>query len=141
MRSTRRGARKFGVGSNVSILVGPRRFRGLRLGVASGLLLAVTPTPEFLDEALEEVEEASRWYEGRSPTAAIGFTDAIGSAVAQIERLPLAWPPYEMDTRRYLLRGFPYFIVYRAGASRIVIIAVAHSSSRPGYWHSRLDDL
>jgi plasmid stabilization system protein ParE len=101
----------------------------------------VTPTLELLDEALEEIEEASRWYERRSPSAAIGFTDAIDAAVAQIHRLPLAWSPYAMDTRRYVLRGYPYYVVYRADPSRVVIIAVAHTSRRPGYWHSRLDDL
>jgi hypothetical protein len=80
---TRRGARRFGDGSNVSILVKPQQFRGLRPADASGLLLAVTPNLEFLDEALQEVEEASRWYERRSASAAIGFTEAMGFAVAQ----------------------------------------------------------
>ena len=37
---------------------------------------------EFLDEALEEAEEAARWYAQRSPTAAVGYTDELEMAEA-----------------------------------------------------------
>jgi len=100
----------------------------------------VTHTLEFLDEALEEAEEAARWYAERSETAAVGFAEELDAAIAHIERAPTTWPIYEHNTRRFLLRRFPYSVVYRIDASRVVIIAVAHAHRRPGYWRERLGD-
>jgi plasmid stabilization system protein ParE len=98
----------------------------------------VPRTVEFLDEALEEAEAATRWYADRSPTAATAFTDEIDTAIAEINSLPLAWPAYHHDTRRFLLRRFPYSVVYRVSERLILVVAVAHAHRRPGYWTKRL---
>ena len=84
---------------------------------------------EYLAEALEEAEAAARWYAQRSPTAAATFSDEIDAAETSIVRLPDAWPRFEHGTRRYLLRRFPFSVVYRVEENRILIIAVAHRSS------------
>jgi toxin ParE1/3/4 len=93
---------------------------------------------EYLKEALEEAEAAARWYAERSATAAAAFSDEIDAAESAILRLPEAWPPFDYGTRRYLLRRFPFSVVYRIEAARVVIVAVAHARRRPGYWTSRL---
>jgi toxin ParE2 len=98
----------------------------------------VPRTLEFLDEAIEEAEAAARWYAERSPTASAAFADEIDSAIAEIIRLPLAWPAYSQNTRRFLLRRFPYSVVYRVSESTILVVAVAHGHRRPGYWRDRL---
>lgn len=46
----------------------------------------MTRTLEYLDEALDEAEEAARWYAERSATAAAGFADELDVAAAEIER-------------------------------------------------------
>lgn len=93
---------------------------------------------EYLDEALDEAEEAARWYAERSPSAAAGFTDELDIAATAIERAPSTWPVYDHGARRFLLRRFPYRVVYRIESTRIVIVAVAHAHRRPGYWKQRL---
>jgi toxin ParE1/3/4 len=93
---------------------------------------------EYLEEALEEAEAAARWYAERSATAAAAFTEEIDTAEAAIVGLPEAWPLFDHGTRRYLLRRFPFSVVYRIEARRILIVAVAHARRRPGYWRSRL---
>jgi plasmid stabilization system protein ParE len=93
---------------------------------------------EYLDEALEEAEAAARWYAERSPAAALGFSDEIDAAESAIIQLPEAWPRFDHGTRRYLLRRFPYSIIYRIESNRVLIVAVAHGHRRPGYWKSRL---
>ena len=98
----------------------------------------MTPRLEYLDEALDEAEHAARWYADRSPTAAAGFADELDVATAAIERAPETWPPYDHGTRRFLLRRFPYFLVYRVEPERVVIVAVAHAHRRPGYWKDRV---
>jgi len=39
--------------------------------------------------------------------------------------------------RRVPLRRFPYFVVYREHVDHVEVIALAHTSRRPGYWRSR----
>jgi toxin ParE1/3/4 len=97
----------------------------------------VTRELEYLEEALQEAEAAARWYAERSVTAAAGFSDEIAAAESAIVRLPEAWPPHDHGTRRYLLQRFPFSVVYRVEARRILIVAVAHARRRPGYWKSR----
>jgi len=98
----------------------------------------VTRELEYLEEALQEAETAARWYAERSVTAAAGFSDEIDAAESAILRLPEAWPPYDHGTHRYLLQRFPFSVVYRVEARRILIVAVAHARRRPGYWKSRM---
>ncbi len=43
----------------------------------------------------------------------------------------------DRKTRRLLLPRFPYQIVYRIRPGEIVVVAIAHSRRRPGYWKSR----
>lgn len=101
----------------------------------------MNPTFEILDEALEEAEGAARWYAERSEDAALGFAEELSAALALIERAPRRWPTYERDTRRFLLRRFPYSVVYRIEATRVAVVAIAHAHRRPGYWRYRLGDL
>ena len=77
---------------------------------------------EYLEQALEEAEAAARWYAERSPRAALAFSEEIDAAETAISRLPDAYPQFDHGTRRYLLRRFPFSVVYRVEASRIVIV-------------------
>jgi plasmid stabilization system protein ParE len=94
---------------------------------------------EYFDEAIKEAEAAAHWYSERSASAADGFTDEIDAAIAAIEQNPNAWPAHDHGTRHYLLRRYPFSVVYRVEASRILIVAVAHGHRRPGYWKSRVE--
>ena len=93
---------------------------------------------EYLAEALEEAEAAARWYHERNAAAAAAFSDEIDLAESAITRFPEAWPRFDHDTRRYLLRRYPFSIIYRVEPHRILILAVAHGHRRPGYWQSRV---
>jgi len=93
---------------------------------------------DYLDDAIEEAEAAARWYADRSPSAAVGFTDEIDAAVAAIQHAPETWPRHDHGTRRFLLRRYPYSVIYSIEASRILVIAVAHAHRRPGYWKTRI---
>ena len=93
---------------------------------------------EYLEEALDEAEAAARWYAERSAAAAAGFSDEIDAAESAIADFPDAWPHCGHGTRRYLLRRYPFSVIYRVESQRILIVAVAHGHRRPGYWKSRL---
>jgi toxin ParE1/3/4 len=75
----------------------------------------------------------------RSEHAALRFDAEVEHAITDIARYPNRWPLGSYGTRRFLVRGFPYLLIYRErGAEDIQILAVAHASRQPGYWKSRL---
>jgi hypothetical protein len=42
------------------------------------------------------------------------------------------------NRRRFLLHRFPYLLIYREREDGVIqILAVAHTSRRPGYWKER----
>jgi len=94
---------------------------------------------EFHEEASAEYDAAFDWYLERSPDAAFKFDSEVNRAVAQISEAPQRWALGTHATRRFLLRRFPFVLIYRERASgNIQILAIAHTSRRPGYWKDRL---
>jgi plasmid stabilization system protein ParE len=88
--------------------------------------------------ALEEAEAATDWYAERSRRAAEGFLNELRRAIQQISEYPEQFPVLEFGMRRIVLRKFPYILVYRASATSVEIVAIAHGRRRPGYWRNRV---
>ena len=44
------------------------------------------------------------------------------------------------DIRKRVLRKFHYSLIYTIEKNRVLILAVAHHSRRPGYWVGRRSD-
>jgi toxin ParE1/3/4 len=68
------------------------------------------------------------------------FLLEVKSAESKIQKHPDTWQNYEEGTKRFLLKKFPYAIIYLISEDRIQIIAVAHCKRKPGYWKSRARD-
>ena len=63
----------------------------------------------------------------------------VDRALTQIVQAPQRWAAGPCSTRRFLLRQFPFTLIYRELPSSIIqIVAVAHTSRKPGYWKHRL---
>ena len=45
----------------------------------------------------------------------------------------------ERDVRRYLLRRFPFAILYRLEPDHLRILAVKHHSRQSDYWQARME--
>jgi toxin ParE1/3/4 len=91
------------------------------------------------DEAAGDYDAAFEWYLEQSPDAAFRFDEAVERAITQIAEAPQRWVPGAYGTRRFLIRGFPYLLIYRElNAEVIQILAVAHTSRRPDYWKERV---
>jgi plasmid stabilization system protein ParE len=93
---------------------------------------------EFHPQAALELEAATDWYLERSPRAAKQFIEELTRAIDSIVEAPKRWPQGLGETRRLLLKRFPFAIVYREDFSAVQIVAVAHGRRRPGYWRDRL---
>jgi hypothetical protein len=50
---------------------------------------------------------------------------------------PKSFARYDSEHHFSLVRRFPYSIVYRFDSETVYVIAVAHSSRSPDYWHER----
>ena len=92
---------------------------------------------ELHPEALGDSRSAYSWYFERNPSAAAAFLEELDRAVEEITAAPERWPHFLHGTRRFVLRRYPFSVVYRLSGTTIQIIAFAHGRRRPGYWRTR----
>jgi len=63
----------------------------------------------------------------------------MDEGIKAIQAHPLRFPVWESTpARRYVVPKFPYAIFYMERLDDIRILAIAHTSRRPGYWKSRI---
>ena len=91
----------------------------------------------ILHEAEIELWEAVVFYEIRCVGLGLDFKTEAQAAIEAIQRAPDRWAIREDGTRRYLIRRFPYVIVYHLHEDCVWLIAFAHCRRRPGYWSGR----
>lgn len=92
----------------------------------------------FHPDARADALHAYDGYRNRSDEAAAAFLLELENASSAIKSSPEIWTPYLHGTRCYLMKRFPYIIVYRFGDEEIEILAVAHGSRKPGFWTDRV---
>jgi plasmid stabilization system protein ParE len=95
------------------------------------------PRLELHPDAVAEAAGARLWYAARSTAASRAFIRELDRAMDRILESPDLWPEYLHGTRRYLLRRFPFSVVYRCSAAVILVVAIAHAKRKPGYWRRR----
>jgi toxin ParE1/3/4 len=93
----------------------------------------------FHPEAVEEYEDATRYYAARSAGLADRFIECIEAALSHIVDAPERWRVLEGDIRRYVVRIFPYVILYSIEPEYVLILAVMHCKREPGYWRARAE--
>jgi plasmid stabilization system protein ParE len=88
--------------------------------------------------ARKEIEAADEWYLARNLNASREFLADLDAAVEEILRAPHRWAKYLYGTRRFVLQRFPFSVVYLDDPDLVIIVAVAHSRRKPGYWKDRI---
>lgn len=92
---------------------------------------------EFHPEALDEYEDAARYYAGCQDGLELRFIESLETAFHQVSEDPMRWRLFEEDVRRCLARVFPYAVLFSIESEFVLIIAVMHCSRVPGYWRHR----
>lgn len=92
----------------------------------------------FLSPANIELDEAVRYYEHQMAGLGYRFFQEVSAAIERIIFMPEAWTKIGIKTRRCMLKGFPYALLYVAEKEEIVITAVAHLHREPEYYSSRI---
>ncbi len=91
----------------------------------------------FLPAAEQDYQEALAWYQARSAQGAVGFEAAMEVALQRIGDSPEMSPLCDDRHRFYVLRRYPYSVIYRVDLGDVLVVAVAHASRSPTYWQGR----
>ena len=88
----------------------------------------------LLADAAEELRHAVEYYEESSRGLGEKFLDEFERATDLICGMAEAWSPVDDDFRRFLIRRFPYAIIYRLDGDVVVITSVFHQHRKPDSW-------
>lgn len=66
------------------------------------------------------------------------FEEAVSEVVRRAVANPEQGATRARDTRRMLVKKFPFCVIYRVTGDVVLIVAVADSRRRPDYWVRRL---
>jgi plasmid stabilization system protein ParE len=97
----------------------------------------VTPRLVFRPEAESELLDTRLWYDDQQPGLGQSFATEVDRVLMAIVEHPLAHPRVHGETRRALVRRFPYAIYFRAMSDEVVVLAVMHGRRLPRRWRSR----
>ena len=91
----------------------------------------------FLAPAEAELLEAIAYYATIRTDLGVRFEEAVSAAIREAVAHPEHGAPRSRNTRRRLVKGFPFGVLYRENETEVVVVAVAHQRRRPEYWVQR----
>jgi toxin ParE1/3/4 len=92
----------------------------------------------FLAAARRELLAEVLYYNELGVGLGTKFAGAFDETLAIAARFPAAGSPGPASTRKVIVKGFPFSLIYLDEEAGIVVVAVAHHTRRPGYWMDRL---
>lgn len=94
---------------------------------------------DFTSEAKEDLFDAVDYYEDKERGLGCRMRDEISSILNIVSSAPYLWRERVEGYRRVNCPVFPYYVAYVIRDGVIVVVAVAASRRKPGYWHARID--
>ncbi len=90
-------------------------------------------------DALGDLRDAASFYREQAGTSlSQSFLGEFEQSINILLQHPGLGSPWRgRRRRRYLMKHFPYSLIYTVSGDEIRILAVAHHSRRPGYWNGR----
>ena len=89
-------------------------------------------------EAEAEFVDAIRSYGKHAADLALDFEKAVDEGLAAIRQAPLRYPLIRGETRRLLIRRFPYGIFYIPQPREVHVLAIYHLKRDPRGWQRRV---
>jgi plasmid stabilization system protein ParE len=84
-----------------------------------------------------DLDRAYVWYERERRGLGEEFLAEVFATAKQILENPESYPVLHRQTRRALVRRFPYGLFYRIIGETIVVVACFHTSRNPIGWQRR----
>jgi plasmid stabilization system protein ParE len=93
--------------------------------------------------AERELDEAIEHDEAELPGRGLRLEELVARVVLRLRRFPVSapiWPGLDSahEVRRAKVRKHPFLVVYMVQPDQLIILAVAHTKKKPGYWASRI---
>jgi len=93
----------------------------------------------FLPAAELDAADAAVWYDDQRFGLGDEFLDELKDVLGRVQQAPEQAPRLEhyagrRDVRRYLLKRFPYIVVFVCQPHEVIVVAVSHARRRPLYW-------
>jgi plasmid stabilization system protein ParE len=85
-----------------------------------------------------DIAEAVDWYESQALGLAASLIFDLDAAYARILSNPLQFAVVHNDTRRVLLKRFPYAVIYKLVGDDVLVTACFHTSRDPASWKARI---
>ncbi len=95
---------------------------------------------EFHPEAEQELCEAASRYESEVSELGLRFVDEVERVIRLLLEQPQLGSRLDDELRHFVLRRFPFSVVYAVVSDVVYVVAVAHGSRVPGYWRPRVQD-
>lgn len=77
-------------------------------------------------DAVADVASAHAWYEAQRQGLGDEFLESLRHAEEAVLASPCTYRVIHRDTRRFLLRRFPYQLLYRVADEMVVVVACFH---------------
>jgi len=92
---------------------------------------------KFLPLAQKELDDTFEYYEYEQKNLGYRFIHEVLHSIELIKYYPKGWHPMTQNSRRCLIKNFPYGIIYQEKENYILIIAIANLHRKPNYWINR----
>ena len=91
-------------------------------------------------EAEEDIRNAFTWYECRMTGLGHRFLTQVDAGMRFIVQYPEIFRIEYQDTRKYLLKRFPFKIIYLVEPGKIVVLGVIHEKRSMDYTIDRVNN-
>lgn len=96
----------------------------------------MTPV-KYHEAAEEELLNEIAYLELRLPGLGRRFYTEIQRAENLVAQFPESGPEISPGIRKFVVRVFPFSLIYSIEKDSVLFLAVAHQRRRPGYWLRR----
>ncbi len=90
-------------------------------------------------ETENDLKEIFIWYEDKRVGLGHDFLLQVDAGLRFIERNPVLRPIEYKDTRKHLIKRFPYKIIYLLEKEKVIILGVIHGKRSPALMRERID--
>ena len=85
-----------------------------------------------------DIADAAVWYEERAAGLGAESLRAVDVTLAEVVRMPARFPLVHGESRRALLRRFPYAVCFVASPDLVSVVACMHARRDPRRWEERV---
>jgi len=94
-------------------------------------------TIQFLELAQSELDDVFEAYEYKEEDLGYAFGKEVSATLNLIKTYPHVGSKSSNHTQRFLLKGFPYAILYQKVGAIVLVVALVNLHKKPIHWVSK----